>query len=81
VIFTVLWGVIGIIGALLAFQGKRIGNILAIVGGALALIGLFIPLGIINTGVPVPVFLSYSLLFIDIILMLLGGILGLILKT
>ncbi len=78
--FTILWGIFGVIGAIIAFGGKRLGSFLAIVGGILGIIGMFVPLVTITLGFPVIISLSASSLFIDAALMLLGGILGLILK-
>lgn len=76
VFFTTLWGIIGIIGAILRFKGKRFGSILALIGGMLGIIGMFVPLGTILS---VPIALSTSL-YIDPALMIIGGILGLVLK-
>ena len=78
--FTILWGIVGVTGAILAFGGKRLGSFLAIVGGILGIIGMLVPLVTITIGFPVIISLSASYLFIDAALMLIGGILGLILK-
>ena len=72
---TALWGILGIIGAILGFIGKKFGGILALLGGILGIAGWFIPLGTITLGIPVLVSLSASFLFVDPILMLVGGIL------
>ncbi len=79
-ILTLLWGVLGIIGGILALMGKKFGSILALIGGILGIAGMFIPLGTITVVISVPVSLSSSFLFVDAALMLVGGILGLALK-
>ena len=79
-ILTLLWGVLGIIGGILALMGKKFGSILALIGGILGIAGMFIPLGTITIVIPVPVSISGSFLFVDAALMLIGGILGLALK-
>jgi len=77
---TLLWGVLGVIGGIVAISGKKIGSIIALLGGILGIVGMFVPLGYITISTPVPVSLSASFLFLDPILMILGGTLGLILK-
>jgi len=77
---TALWGLLGIIGAILGFKGKKIGGILAILGGILGIIGMIVPIGTITIVLSVPVSLSSSFVFVEPSLMLIGGILGLILK-
>lgn len=79
-ICTLLWGVLGVIGGIFAILGKKLGSLLALLGGTLGIVGMFVPLGSITIGTPIPVTLSASFLFLDPILMILGGTLGLILK-
>lgn len=79
-ILTLLWGVLGIVGGILAIFGKKFGSILALIGGIIGIAGMFIPLGTITFIVPVPVSMSSSFMFVDPTLMLIGGILGLALK-
>ncbi|MFX0057606.1 MAG: hypothetical protein ACFE8J_04835 [Candidatus Heimdallarchaeota archaeon] len=77
IICTVLWGIIGLIGAILSITGKKSGNFLSIIVGILVIIGVFIPIGKILTWY---VSLSYTFFFIEPTLFLLGGIFGLFLK-
>ena len=81
-ILTLLWGILGIIGAIIAFTGKKLGSFLALIGGILGSIGYFVLLGTIKMGIgtPIPVFLSGSFFLVDTIIMVIGGLLGLILK-
>lgn len=81
IIITIVWGLLGFIGALLAFVGKKIGVYLMLISGLVATIGMFIPMGtILIIVIPIPVTLNSSLFFVDPILLLLGGIFGLLLK-
>ena len=80
-ILTLIWGLVGLIGAILAFTGKRIGVYLMLISGLIATVGMFIPLGTyILIIVPIAVNMNSSMFFVDPILILLGGILGLALK-
>ncbi len=80
-LFTVIFALLGLIGAILAITGKKIGAILLLIGGIAAVVGLFIPVGTITIGFfSLPVTLVYSFLFVDPFLMLIGGILALALK-
>ena len=80
-ILTIVLGLLGLIGAILAFVGKKIGVYLMLISGLVATIGMFIPMGtILIIVIPIPVTLNSSLFFVDPILLLLGGIFGLLLK-
>ena len=79
-ILTLLWGILCIIGAIIAFTGKKLGSFLTLIGGILGSVGFFVPLGIITIGTPIPVFLSPSFFLVDTVIMVIGGLLGLILK-
>lgn len=78
---TLLWGLMGIIGAIFALIGKKFGNVIALLGGILGIAGMFIPLGTItiNTLI-IPVSLSASFLFLDPIIIIVGSLIGLLLK-
>ena len=78
---TLLWGLMGIIGAILALIGKKFGSVIALLGGILGIAGMFIPLGTItiNTLI-IPVSLSASFLFLDPIIIIVGSLIGLLLK-
>ena len=81
-ILTISFAILGIIGALLGFIGKRIpGSLLMLLAGSSAAVGMFVPLGLIDTGTLIsPIMLSYTYVFLDPYIILLGGILGLALK-
>lgn len=82
-------GGVGIIGGLLSLRGRRSGNFLPLIGAVIAILGLFVPLGQIGvyTALPsptiiyTPVTLFSTPIYIDVILMCLGGLLGLIVKS
>jgi len=78
---TLLWGLMGIIGAIFAFIGKKYGSEIALLGGILGIAGMLIPLGTItiNTLV-IPVSLSASFMFFDPIIIIVGSLIGLLLK-
>jgi hypothetical protein len=73
---TLVFGLFGLIGAILGLVGKKIGAILMLIFGILASVFMFI--NIPNGPILQP--LSGAFLFIDPFLLLLGGILGLALK-
>ena len=50
------------------------------IGGLLGVVGMFVPLGTITIVIAVPVTLSASFMLLDPIIIVLGGIIGLILK-
>jgi hypothetical protein len=79
-IITIVLGLLGLIGAILAFVGKKIGVYMMLIFGIVATVGMFVPIGNLSIIIPIPVTLSASLFIVDPILLLLGGIFGLILK-
>ena len=80
-ILTLVWGLLGLIGAILAFLGKKIGVYLMLIFGLIATVGMFIPIGTYTILlVSIPVNMNTSMFFVDPILLMLGGILGLALK-
>jgi len=80
-ILTLVWGLLGLLGAILAFTGRKIGVYLMLIFGLLATAGMFIPIGSYTILLlPIPVNMNSSLFFVDPVLLLLGGILGLALK-
>lgn len=78
---TILWGALGIIGGFIALFGKKSGSIIALIGGILGFIGAIIPMGNNIAVTQIPVTFSGSILFLDTIFMILGGILGLTLEN
>lgn len=80
-IVTLVWGLLGLVGAILAFTGKKMGVYLMLIAGGIATVGMFIPIGTYTiTIIPIAVNMNSSMFFVDPILLLLGGILGLALK-
>ena len=78
---TLVFALVGLIGAIMALVGKKIGVYLMLIFGLVATVGMFIPIGSFTiTSISFPVTMNASLFFIDPILLLLGGILGLFLK-
>jgi hypothetical protein len=71
----------GIIGAIFALIGKKFGSVIALLGGILGIAGMFIPLGAItiNTLI-IPVSLSASFMLLDPIIIIIGSLIGLLLK-
>lgn len=77
-VLTLVWSLVGLIGAILSLMGKKIGGYLMLICGIIATVGIFIPIG--NYTILSEVyteFLNRHTLFIDPILLLLGGVLGL----
>ena len=79
-LLTLLWGLIGLIGAILGLVGKKIGVFLMLIFGIIATVGMFIPIGSYTILITFPINMNSSLFYVDPILLLLGGILGLALK-
>lgn len=80
-ILTLVWGLLGLVGAILAFTGKKMGVYLMLIAGGIATVGMFIPIGTYTIlFVTIAVNMNSSMFFVDPILLLLGGILGLALK-
>jgi len=75
---TLILGILGLIGAILGFAGKRVpGAVLMLLAGIVAVVGTFIPIGFYGF---LPITLVYTFFFVDPFLVLIGGILGLALK-
>ena len=79
-ICTLLWSVLGIIGGIISIFGKKSGSIIALIVGILGFVGALVPLGTNLIVTQIPITFTGSFLFIDPILMIFGGILGLTLK-
>ena len=75
--FTLLWGVLAIIGGILAIYDYYIGNYLALIGGILVIVGMTIPIGTITITYSYSISLSGSLGLMDSIFMIIGGMIGL----
>ncbi|MFX1574960.1 MAG: hypothetical protein ACFFB0_19660 [Promethearchaeota archaeon] len=85
-ILTLVFAALAIIGAILGFVGKRVpGGALMLIGGIGAVVGYFVPVGVIDLPLPypdVPISLVYPGLFwVPGFLILISGILGLALKA
>lgn len=72
-VLPIILGVLGITSAVLVIIDKKFGNYIVIIVGLVAVIGLFIPILIIYP-------LVMSLFYIDPFLILIGGIIGLVIK-
>jgi len=80
-ILTLVWGLLGLFGAILSLIGNKLGAYLMVIIGIIATIGMFIPIGAYQVAfAPYTVNLNGHLFFADPILILIGGILGLLLK-
>lgn len=77
---TIVWGIIGLAGAIITIKKNVTGGIICIIIGLIAIVGQFIPLEPIRIPLLSTVRLNGSLIFIDPILMLVGGILSLKLR-
>jgi hypothetical protein len=80
-------GIAGIIGGIIARRGMRYANIVLLVGGVAAIVGMFLPIGVIIVGYPptlmlgfIPQTLFSTWIYVDVVLMCLGGLLGLVIK-
>ncbi|GAH79327.1 unnamed protein product [marine sediment metagenome] len=71
---TIAISAFGMSGAVLAFRDYAFGYIFLLVAGVLGVIGSFIP--IYSYDVVNITYLSNTLIYIDLVLMILGGILG-----
>jgi len=80
-IMTLLWGILGLVGAILAITGKKIGVYLMLVFGIISVVGLFLPIGTYTLLIPINITLNGSFILVDPFLLLVGGILGLTLKA
>ena len=72
-VMPIILGVLGLVGALMAATGRKVGNYVVIISGLVAVIGMFIPVFFIFP-------LVMSLFYVDPILILIGGILGVAIK-
>jgi len=77
-ILTFLWAGCGIIGGIIIFFGKKIGAIIALIGGVLGIAGNFIIVGTLTITTPIPIPMSVSFMLLDPILITLGGLLVII---
>ena len=76
---TMVWAIGITIGGVLSLRGIKVGTILMLVFGVVALIGSFIP--IMYYGDPWGfIYINYSYYYIDCGLAILGGILGIVLE-
>ncbi|MGV9170945.1 MAG: hypothetical protein ACOC4M_16940 [Promethearchaeia archaeon] len=75
---TLLCGIFALIGSVMIVKGIKEGNIVLLITGIVAVVGMFIPVGEWRVeGVqPLTFHLSGSLIFVDPFLVLLGGIIG-----
>ncbi|MFX0009303.1 MAG: hypothetical protein ACFE9R_03220 [Candidatus Hermodarchaeota archaeon] len=84
-------GAIGLVGGLLALRWKRLANIMPLLAGVFAIVGIFIPIGEVGLEMPIPtspyytvvytpVSLFWTYIYVDVISMCLGGALGLLIK-
>ncbi|MHA2181370.1 MAG: hypothetical protein ACXAAH_08095 [Promethearchaeota archaeon] len=67
-IMAIIFGLLGILGGIVGLMGNMKGNYIAIIIGFVTTIGMFVP------------FFIYSFIFIDPILILIGGILGVLIE-
>ncbi|MHA1651004.1 MAG: hypothetical protein ACTSYB_12485 [Candidatus Helarchaeota archaeon] len=76
--FTFALGLLTIFGGVLFLMNIVFGLYCAITSGGLAFIGLFVQIG---TFIHTPIYLTDSLIYIDSILIILGGLYGLIFSS
>ena len=77
---TIAISAFGISGTVLVFRDYSFGYIFLLVAGALGVIGTFIPIHSYDAGYTIYItYLSNSFIYIDLVLMVLGGILGFVL--
>ena len=75
---TIVFSACGLTGAVLVFRDNPIGYIFLLVAGIVGIIGTFIPIYTYDTGygIIITFYLSSTLLYADLVLMVVGGILG-----
>ena len=74
---TIAISAFGISGAILVFRDYPFGYIFLLVAGVLGVIGSFIPIYYYDSGYAIYTFyLNHTLLHVDLVLMIVGGILG-----
>jgi hypothetical protein len=80
-LLTIVFAVLGLVGAILALKDKKIGAVLLLIFGLVCLIGSFVPIGSLTISfVTIPVTMIYPFFYVESILMVVGGILSLALK-
>jgi len=72
-VMPIILGILGLVGAFMAATGRKVGNYVTIIVGLVAVIGMFIPIYFIFP-------LVMSFIYIDPFLVLIGGIIGVLLK-
>ena len=81
-IVTVAFSAVGMFGAVIVIRGDFKGYTYLLIAGITGIIGTFIPIYVYNQGASygevwlVTFYLSNSALYVDLVLMLVGGILG-----
>ena len=75
-VVSMLWGVLAIVGFIITLKEKKIGYYLVFIAGIGVTVGILIPIG--GTDYIQSLKLTNSFYFIDVALMLIGGILSLI---
>ncbi|MFW9877730.1 MAG: hypothetical protein ACFFG0_31975 [Candidatus Thorarchaeota archaeon] len=72
-VLPIILGIVGIAGAILVIVDRKFGNIIVILAGLIAIIGMFIPILVVYP-------LVMSLFYIDPFLILIGGIIGIVIR-
>ncbi|UCC20911.1 MAG: hypothetical protein JSV62_06425 [Promethearchaeota archaeon] len=72
-VLPIILGIVGIAGAVLVIVNRKLGNIIAIIAGLIAIIGMFVPILVVYP-------LVMSLFYIDPFLILIGGIIGIVIS-
>jgi len=82
ILVTVVWASLGISGAFLGLRDRKVGNTLMLIAGGGSLVGGFTPISkyTIDTFFRGFIFLNATLMSIDPILLLIGGILAIALR-
>lgn len=80
-ILTLVFGIIAMVGAIVAFKSVKVGGAICLIIGLVATIGNFIPIGSITiTPYVLPITLNSTFIIADPIIVLIGGILCFVLK-
>jgi hypothetical protein len=78
---TLICAVLGLIGAILALMGKKVGKHLLLIFGLITVVGSLVPMATLTIGVaPIPVTVVNPFIYAESILLLAGGVLALALK-
>jgi len=84
IILTLTFGLLGILGGILSLKGKMAGNIIAIIVGLIATLGMFVIFGPTVISLPPNYYfwpqLVYKIFYGEPIILLVGGILGLAIR-